>query len=262
MTTVSSFKTTLVRVPYEDGRAGTHILLQLATDDGLEGVAYGTVLVPWVLKPLRLAVESFVERVVGKDPMAVETINAGFLGRMTRPQFDGLARSAAGLVDVALWDLKARALGQPLFRLLGAESNEVPVYASWNLWFNYDLETLAAHAVEHIDKGFRAMKFRLGGVRTLDESVARARVLREAVGPEVELHVDMNWQWTVDKTVRFGRAMAEQRLFWIEDPIPSNDYDGLKQISESLDTPVCAERPITSLPSSAPSSTVTLSTSS
>ncbi len=238
---VTGFKTTMVRVPYEETRAGTHILLQLNTDDGVQGVAYITPLVQFTQKPLRVAIESLAERVIGQDPMAAESINAGFIGgRVTRPQFDGLMRSAASVVDIALWDLKAKAQGLPLWRALGATNNKVRTYASWNLWFNYDLETLGAHAAEHVDNGFRAMKFRLGGVKTAEECVARARTLREAVGPEVELHVDMNWGWTVDKTIRIGKLMEPQRLFWIEDPIPANDYEGLRMISQSLDTPICA----------------------
>jgi L-alanine-DL-glutamate epimerase-like enolase superfamily enzyme len=173
--------------------------------------------------------------------MAAESVNTSFLGaRMTRPQFDGLARSAASMVDIALWDLKAKSQGLPLWRLLGASNNKVRTYASWNLWFNYDLETLAQHANEHVEAGFRAMKFRLGGVRTAEECVARTRTLRETVGDDVELHVDMNWGWTVDKTIRICKQMAPYNLFWIEDPIPANDYDGLRQISEALDTPICA----------------------
>lgn len=237
---VSSFETRVVRVPYEENRAGTQIILRLRTDEGLEGLAYLTALVPWTVKPLRLAIETLCERVVGQDPMAVESINAGLLQRATRPQFDGLARSAVSVIDIALWDLKAKALGQPLFRLLGAADNRVTSYASWNLWWQYDLETLAKHAEEHVERGFRSMKFRLGGVRTKEEAVARTRVLREAVGDEVELHVDMNWSWTVDKTVRIGRELAPFNLFWIEDPIPANDYDGLRRISEALETPICA----------------------
>jgi L-alanine-DL-glutamate epimerase-like enolase superfamily enzyme len=237
---VTSYETTVVRVPYEENRAATHIILTLRTDEGLEGLAYVTPLVAWTQKPLRAAIEALAERTLGQDPLAAEGVNAGFLARATRPQFDGLARSAAGLIDIALWDLKAKALGRPLYRLLGARSNEVPAYASWNLWFQYDIETLAQHGAEHVDKGFRAMKFRLGGVRTAEECIARTAALRDTVGPDIELHVDMNWGWSVDKTVRIGKQLERFNLFWIEDPIPASDYDGLRQISESLATPICA----------------------
>jgi L-alanine-DL-glutamate epimerase-like enolase superfamily enzyme len=136
--------------------------------------------------------------------------------------------------------IKAQALGLPLWRLLGASENKVPTYASWNLWWQYDIETLASHGAEAVEKGFRAMKFRLGGVKTREECVARAQALRDAVGPDVGLHVDMNWSWTVDQTISFGRDLERFGLVWLEDPIPANEYDGLAQISAALHTPICA----------------------
>jgi L-alanine-DL-glutamate epimerase-like enolase superfamily enzyme len=238
---VTGFETWVVRVPYEEARApAPQVILRLTTDNGLEGIAYVTPLVPWTVKPIRVAVEQFAERVVGRNPMAVESINAEFLSRIPRPQFDGLARSAAGLVDIALWDLKAKALELPLYRLLGATDNSVPAYASWNLWWHYDIDTLARHGAQAVERGFRAMKYRLGGVKTREESIARTRALREAVGPDVDLHVDMNWSWTVDQTIAIGRALDDWGLVWIEDPIPAHEYEGLRRISDALSTPICA----------------------
>jgi L-alanine-DL-glutamate epimerase-like enolase superfamily enzyme len=105
-------ETWVVRVPYETNRAATHIVLQLNTDEGARGVSYGTALVPWTVKPIRAAIDALMERVVSKNPMAVESINAALLARAVRPQFDGLARSAVSIIDIALWDLKAKALSQ------------------------------------------------------------------------------------------------------------------------------------------------------
>jgi L-alanine-DL-glutamate epimerase-like enolase superfamily enzyme len=237
---VVDYKTCVAEVPYETNRTGTHVILQLRTDDGLEGLGFVTPLVAWTIKPLRLAVEVLAESIIGCDPMAAESINASLIKRVSRPQFDGLTRSAAGVIDIALWDLKAKALGQPLYRLLGGKTNEVPAYASWNLWWHYDVPTLVEHAKGHVDRGFRAMKFRLGGVKTAAEAVERTRAMRDAVGDDIELHVDMNWQWTLDKTIAIGRELDPFRLFWIEDPIPADNVEGLRQISEALTTPICA----------------------
>ncbi len=242
MTKVSSFETWRVRIPYEGGRRfGNHIVLRLRTDDGLEGVAYVSNLSPAVIKAQKVAVESFAEFVIGEDPMAVERINTALMGRAgLRDQFWGLARSAICVIDIALWDLKAKILGQPLYRLLGAQSAEVPVYASWNLWWQYDLPTLAQHAQEHLDRGFTAMKYRMGGVTSVKDAAERTRVLRETVGPDVELLVDMNWSWTVNETIERGRALQEYGLYWIEDPIPAQDFEGLREIALALETPIAA----------------------
>lgn len=238
---ITAYETYLARVPYEEGRLpAPQIILRLLTDEGLDGIAYVTPLVRWAIAPIHAAVQALAERVIGCDPMAVESINTDLLTRLTRPQFDGLCRSGAGLVDIALWDIKGKALGQPLWRLLGASENRVPTYASWNLWYHYDIDTLAQHGAELVERGFRAMKYRLGGVKTKAESVARTRALREAVGPDVQLMVDLNWAWTVDKTIRIGRELEEYELVWIEDPVPADQYDALAAISTALQTPICA----------------------
>lgn len=234
--------TWVVRIPYEEHRAAIHIVLQLNTDEGAQGVSYLTPLVPWTVAPIRAAIDALMERVHGADPMAVESINAALLARVVRPQFDGLARSAVSVIDIALWDLKAKALSQPLFRLLGGSNNRVPTYAAWHLWLQSapDLETLAKNGRAHVARGFRAMKFHVAPVPTKAEVVARTRVLREAVGNDIELYVDMNWSRTVNNAIALGRELAPFDLSWIEDPIPANDYDGLRQISEALETPICA----------------------
>jgi L-alanine-DL-glutamate epimerase-like enolase superfamily enzyme len=172
--------------------------------------------------------------------MQVESINAKLLYIFTRIQLSGLANSAAGVVDIALWDLKARALGQPLWRLLGGADNTVPAYASWNLWWSYDLPTLVQHAREHIDRGFGQMKYRLGGVQDAATAVERTRVLRDAVGSDIELLTDINWSWSVNQAIEIGRALEPYRLFWIEDPISAHDYEGLARLNAELTTRVAA----------------------
>lgn len=232
----------VVRIPHEEHRSATHIVLQLNTDEGAQGVSYLTPLVPWTIAPIRAAIDALMERVHGANPMAVESINAALLARAVRPQFDGLARSAVSAIDIALWDLKAKALSQPLFRLLGGSTDRISTYAAWNLFPQSvpDLETLAKNGRAHVARGFRAMKFHVAPFPTMAEVAARTRVLREAVGSDIELYVDMNWSRTVKDAIALGRELAPFDLSWIEDPIPANDYDGLRQISQALETPICA----------------------
>jgi L-alanine-DL-glutamate epimerase-like enolase superfamily enzyme len=83
------------------------------------------------------------------------------------------------------------------------------------------------------------MKARLGGIATALEAVERCRVLRDAVGDDVAIHVDMNWSWDVNKTIAIGRALEDADLFWIEDPIPAHDVEGMRDIAAALETPIC-----------------------
>jgi L-alanine-DL-glutamate epimerase-like enolase superfamily enzyme len=241
---ITCHETWAVRVPYEKGRAAAiHLVLRLNTDDGAQGISYGTAIVPWTVRPLQAAIDALMEKVVSQDPMAVERINAALLARISRPQFDGLARSAVSIIDMALWDLKAKALSRPLFRLLGATNPQVPIYAAWNLFptsASPDLEALTASAREHVARGFRAMKFHVPRIPGRADVVACARALREAVGDDIDLYVDMNWSRTIKEAIALGHELAPYRLSWIEDPIPANDYDGLRRITEALETPICA----------------------
>src|SRR5262245_27518137 len=100
---ISGHETWVVRVPYEENLTATHIILRLNTDEGEHGVSYLTPLVPWTVKPIRAAIDALMERVVGQNPLAVESINKALLAKGTRPQFDGLARSATSVIDIALW---------------------------------------------------------------------------------------------------------------------------------------------------------------
>jgi L-alanine-DL-glutamate epimerase-like enolase superfamily enzyme len=236
---ISGYQTWAVRVPYEAERTGYHVVLRLRTDEGLEGIAY----LGFARDPLlRTVLEALCERVLGEDPLAVERLNARLLPRGS----DGFVKRAASAIDVACWDIRGKALGQPLHRLLGGFRDRVPAYAGWRLWWQYDLKTLAANAEEHARNGFRAMKFRIGGMRTQADVVERTRVMREAAGPDVDLIVDANAEWSTSQAIAFGREMARQRLFWFEDPVAYNDHDAADMVARAVDAPVCVGESFTS----------------
>ncbi len=144
---------------------------------GTRGVGYVSNLTPWSIKAQRDAIEAFAEQVVGEDPMTVESINAKLLHlyahpalrprqqRRRRRRHRALGPQGAGAGPAPL--PPARRHGQP-----------VPVYASWNLWWQYDLDTLVTHAREHIDRGFRQMKYRMGGVQDVAGGRAHPRPAR------------------------------------------------------------------------------------
>ena len=128
----------------------------------------------------------------------------------------------------------------PVWKLLGAGSGVVPTYASGFLWRHYDLDALATTASDLAAQGFTAMKFRMGSEKTAADELARLRVMREAVGDGVDLMVDINQGWDVNRAIAVGRGMAEYGLFWLEDPTHFQDYAGLARIADALDTPIAA----------------------
>ena len=214
------------------------VAIRVRTDEGLEGVGYTGFVNIEMLKALRETLSALAELSLGEDASAVESVSAKLLalGGFGAPA--GLVTSAAAAIDVALWDIKGKAAGQPLFRLLGGGSNRVATYASGYLWREYDQGALALRGEQLVDEGFRAMKFRMGAEESLAEEIERMESLRDAVGDEIDLMVDINQGWGVDRAIRAGRAMEECGLYWLEDPIHHQDYDGLARIVDALDTPI------------------------
>ena len=214
------------------------VTLELVTDEGLEGLGYAGFVNTPMLAPLLETVNALAEWTVGEDPGAVESISARLLELGGHGAPAGMVTSAAAAIDVALWDIKGKAAGLPLFRLLGGASGEVPAYASGYLWREYDAKMLASKGAELAASGFRAMKFRMGALESDEAEVERMWALREAVGEDIDLMVDINQGWDVDRSIRVGRAMEECGLYWLEDPVHHQDYGGLNRIADALDTPV------------------------
>jgi L-alanine-DL-glutamate epimerase-like enolase superfamily enzyme len=236
MTKIDSYRTNVVRIPYEEGRGATHIVLELRTDDGLTGVGYFSLLAPWAVKPFHAAVEHFAQRVIGEDPLQAEAITSRFLA--AGGDFAAVVSRAVSAVDVAMWDLKAKALGLPLHRLLGASKDRVPVYAGFRLWWQYDVNTVARNAADFAAQGYKAIKYRMWGTGDLEACVARTKAIREAVGPDVEMLLDINQNWAPDRALEIARALEPYRLHWIEDPVQHEDFHSLRMLSETLHTPI------------------------
>jgi L-talarate/galactarate dehydratase len=213
-----------------------HIVVRIETDAGLQGISYITRLHDAAPAALSI-VQLYAERIVGMDPLAPEAITDRFLLRgRPLPWFEARAASA---IDVALWDIRGKAAGQPVYKLMGGYRQRVPCYASWRVEPGEDLDKVARSAERHVANGFTAMKCHLGPL-PLSRTVEHMRVLREAVGPDVEIMVDVNQLWTVKQAIAFTRALAPYRPYWLEDATSNVDFEGLRQVSEALEIPTCA----------------------
>ncbi|MGH2371283.1 MAG: mandelate racemase/muconate lactonizing enzyme family protein, partial [Chloroflexota bacterium] len=129
---------------------------------------------------------------------------------------------AMAAVDLALWDVKARAAGLSVCRLLGGQPHPVPAYISSG--FYVEGQSLAAMAQETLEelaaRGFSATKIRVGRGEP-EDSVARVRAVREAVGPDVKLMVDANQAWDTGEAIAHAHAIEPYNLTWLEEPLPS-----------------------------------------
>jgi L-alanine-DL-glutamate epimerase-like enolase superfamily enzyme len=211
------------------------VVVELDTDAGLTGTGWlGTWRVPDLYE--RYARE-FADPLVGADPLAVEARRRELRERALyypgEVGFSALPRSA---IDVALWDLKAKVAGRPLYALLGGDGSPVPAYCS-RLDAAVPTGELGAHHAPHAGAGFGAFKTKVGG-RSLAEDVRRVGVVREAVGPDADLFVDANQSWTANEAVRGARSLAEHDVGWVEEPVSEWDLDGHARVAGAIDPPL------------------------
>jgi L-alanine-DL-glutamate epimerase-like enolase superfamily enzyme len=141
---------------------------------------------------------------------------------------------------MALWDIKGKALNQPLCTLLGGHRERVPTYASGALMRPHPMDYLAEAGPRLAGMGFRQMKTQLGAEPTVAREVERIRVLRQAIGDDIDLMCDINQLWDVNQAIDIGRRVEPYHLFWLEDVVAHDDYQGLARAADALTTPICA----------------------
>jgi L-alanine-DL-glutamate epimerase-like enolase superfamily enzyme len=148
----------------------------------------------------------------------------------------GAAMSAIGALDTACWDLRGKAVGKPVWSLLGGERRTCPAYASALLW--EEIDRLAEEAAGYIERGFRRVKMRLG--RSEDYDTAAVRAVRQAIGSENDLIVDASMRYHLDLARRMGKFFQEHRVFWFEEPFEPEDLDAYVALRGTVEVPIAA----------------------
>jgi L-alanine-DL-glutamate epimerase-like enolase superfamily enzyme len=230
----------LANMPEEAGRTRPVVSLRLRTDAGIEGIAvtfYGAKMTG----SLKVAVEELAALTVGEDPLRIEAVVAKLVngtGDSCGP--GGIFTLALSAVDIALWDIKGKALEQPLWKLLGGHRDRVPTYASGALRRGLTDDQAQKAARILVEKGFTEMKTQMAlpGNPTPADEVRRVRVVREAIGPDIKLMCDINQRWRPEQAIDIGHRAEDVGLFWLEDVTAHDDYQGLARVTAALKTPI------------------------
>jgi len=230
----------LANMPEEAGRTRPIVILRLRTDTGIEGIGV-TLYGGRMTGSLRTAVEELAALTVGEDPMRIEKIVAKLrqgTGDACGP--GGIFTLALSAIDVALWDIKGKALDQPLWKLLGGHRDRIATYASGSLRRGLSDDQAQRAARILLQKGFREMKTQMAlpGRPTPAEEVRRVRVVREAIGSDIKLMCDINQRWRPEQAIDIGSRVEEVGLFWLEDVTAADDFAGLARVTAALRTPV------------------------
>lgn len=216
------------------------IFLEVETDEGLVGVGEARALnrLDAILGYLAGAVPRYV---LGADPFEIEKL----VHRMSRDDFARMGETALtgiAMVEIACWDIMGQALGQPVYRLLGGAVRErIKAYA--NGWYTVERtpEEFHAAAKRAVAKGYRALKLDPfgAGFYELERAekkrvVALVEAVRDAVGDEVEIFVEMHGRFNPVTAVEMTRALARFAPGWMEEPVPPENLAALKKAAEAI----------------------------
>ena len=221
------------------------VFVKLYTDAGIDGVGEATL--EWRTKTVVAALEEAERFILGKDPFAVEHLVAT-LHRNSYWRTGAVFRTALGAIEAALLDIKGKALGVPVYELLGGKHRDrLKCYA--NHWF-YGAETpddYAAAAKRAVVAGFRALKWDPFGSAWLEmdrrqrtETIANVEAVRDAVGPDVDLMIDVHGRLNVPTAIAIARALKRYDLAWIEEPTPPESIDALAEVRAKSPVPIAA----------------------
>lgn len=184
--------------------------------------------------------ETYAPLILGEDPREVRALwwrmnrfpAAQWVGR------GGITHLAIAALDVALWDIKAKAAGQPLWQLLGGSaSKRIAAYNTDYGWLSIPDSQLVAGMREAVARGYRGVKMKVGSDDWRTDA-RRVAAVRQAIGPGVALMVDGNGKWDLPTALRLAPALAEHDVRWFEEPIWYDDVEGHRRLADAISTPI------------------------
>jgi len=212
------------------------VTVRLRDSDGAEGVGYTYTVGAGGAAVHALIARDLVPLLAGRDAERIEALWQTMWWGLHYGGRGGAQSLAISAVDIALWDLRGRRQGQPLWRVLGGFDPQVPCYAG-GIDLDFPLDALLRQTDDNLARGFRAIKMKVGRP-ALHEDVARVRAMRKHLGPGFPLMVDANMRWTVDEAVRAARALREMELVWLEEPTIPDDVSGHVRIVREGGVPI------------------------
>jgi D-arabinonate dehydratase len=230
------------------------VLVEIETDDRIIGIGEAGVgggvtatCIEKDLKPL----------LIGEDPLMIEELWQRMFVRTVQYGRRGIAMNAISGIDIALWDIAGKVAKMPVYKLLGACRDRIEAYASGGFYEeDKGVDGIAAEAERYRARGFKGMKMKIGrnpstgshlrhllpnsGRLEVDpsEDIARVAAVRKALGPQAKLMVDANCAWSPAFAIEMGRALEPYNLYWIEEPVATDDIDGSARVATALDTAI------------------------
>jgi L-alanine-DL-glutamate epimerase-like enolase superfamily enzyme len=215
----------------------TLVLVEAIADSGLRGLGFSYT----AAAAGELIRERLAEAVIGRPVEHIGAAWEAMVRAVRNVGQPGVAATAISAVDTALWDLRARAVGLPLFHLLGVYRESVPIYGSGG-FTTYDEAALVEQLAGWIEQGVSKVKMKVGkdwGTK-LEEDIARVSAARKTIGSDAELFVDANGAYTAKQAIHLARRFADQGVTYFEEPVPFDHIDQLAFIRQHAPIAIAA----------------------
>jgi mandelate racemase len=211
------------------------LLVDVDTEEDVTGRAYIWCYLPEVMPAVANLLNAVRDTVKG-DPLTPADLHAKLSRRFALIGVQGIVRMALSGFDMAAWDALSAAAGLPLARFLGSQPKKIVAYNSCGLGL-MGADKLADEAEKLLTGGFRAVKLRLG-YPTLAEDLSAVRAVKKRIGDAVALMVDYNQALSLAQALERGRALDQEGIYWLEEPIRHDDYRGYAALVRELNVPI------------------------
>lgn len=209
------------------------------TDDGLVGTGYTSTLSHGDRAITQVIDDYYAPLLTGEDPRDTQRhwerlywSDAHWVGRT------GITQMALAAVDIALWDLKAKACGLPLWRLVGGhKGGVVRSYNTDGGWLNFEVPRLVEEMTRLVEQGWTGVKMKIGKDDPR-EDVARVGAVRAALGPDVDLMIDVNQRWDRTRALAWAHRFEDFDVAWLEEPMDPDDVDGHARLADATHIPI------------------------
>ncbi|WP_275787040.1 mandelate racemase/muconate lactonizing enzyme family protein [Pararhizobium gei] len=212
-------------------------IVTITDSDGATGVGYSYTIGTGGSSVMRLLADHLAPILIGEDADRIEAIWHKMEFHTHATTIGAITALALAAVDTALWDLRAKKQGLPLWKLAGGAKESCPLYTTEGGWLHIEKEALVEDALQAKAKGFSGSKVKIGKPHG-SEDYARLSAMRAALGDDYEIMTDCNQGFTVDEAIRRAERLKELDLAWIEEPLPADDLDGHIRLTRSTPTPI------------------------
>ena len=240
--TIRDIRVTMLRMPWADdpwlkghalGGQRDILICDVETAGGVTGMGYLFLFRPGMKSIAACLEECIIPRVKGKDATAIEAIWRDLWTATMTYGRGGIAAMAMSALDIALWDAIGKRAGLPLHRLWGHFRSQIPTYGS-GCFRGSGGDGMIAKALHYKSQGYKAIKMQVAHTGTPRSDIDNVRRMREALGSDIEIMIDVNQGWNADTAIEVGRRIEPYDIYWLEEPVPADDFKGYRRVAKAL----------------------------